>query len=136
MIDEIQIIKALEKRKKDIFHENEKFSDSRLNMTEMISNFEKMTKEELNREARIRYLPCFPLFYKKSLNQSIKKFKSITDAKKWALEQLKDTTLASVDGSQVYASKEITYPIALVHAGSFLKIYPKAKNIRLNHISL
>lgn len=125
VIDEVQILKALEERKQDIFRENEQFSDSRLNMTEMIANFEKMTKEELNLEAKIRYLPCFPLFHKKKLKQPICNFKTIEEAKKWALEQLKDTTLASVDGSQVFSSKEITYPIALVHAGSFLKIYPK-----------
>jgi hypothetical protein len=125
LIDEIQILSALELRKDDIFKENEDYRASQVNLSEMVQSFEKMTKTDFTKEMKIRNLPCVPLEYRKSLCRNIKKFSNVTEAKNWAIEQLQDATLASVDGSQVFTSRELTFPIALVQAGSFLKVYPE-----------
>lgn len=114
MLDLKLLIRELDSRKDEIVKNDEdttSICDEYRAKLPSIDSLDRSSNERLG-----KYSGCKVLEEGEFTRRFRQKFESRQQATDWALENLKDTRIAAVDGSQVYPSQYISVPIGLTQA--------------------
>lgn len=126
MLDELKLWQMLEQQREKLLADFESSANRDLRYDEMMEEVQGLTEEEFEKKLGGSTSSARPVDWDNPLAFFDLPFESVRDAKGWALDQLEDTIVLAVDGSQVYPSKVLTFPLSLVQAGYFQMTYPPA----------